>query len=57
MDASLLSDEDIPQAASEYAVFGRVTPARKLALVQALRAAGHKVAMTGDGVNDVARAP
>lgn len=53
MDASLLSDEDIPQAASEYAVFGRVTPARKLALVQALRAAGHKVAMTGDGVNDV----
>ena len=53
VDASLLSDEDIPQAASEYAVFGRVTPARKLALVQALRAAGHKVAMTGDGVNDV----
>ena len=53
VDASLLSDEDIPRAASEYAVFGRVTPARKLALVQALRAAGHKVAMTGDGVNDV----
>lgn len=29
VDASLLSDEDIPQAASEYAVFGRVTPARE----------------------------
>lgn len=53
VDASLLTDEEIPGAAREYAVFGRVTPARKLALVQALKSAGHKVAMTGDGVNDV----
>lgn len=52
-DVSLLTDEELPEAAEKYTVFGRVTPSRKLALVKALRSAGHKVAMTGDGVNDV----
>lgn len=50
---SLITEEDIKNAAENYTVFGRVTPMQKLKLVQALKEKGHTVAMTGDGVNDV----
>ena len=50
---SLETDEDVYAAARENVVFGRVTPDMKRKLVLALKAQGHTVAMTGDGVNDV----
>lgn len=48
-----LSDEEVRKAATEYSVFGRVTPEQKCIIVKALKEAGKKVAMTGDGVNDI----
>lgn len=54
LDAQNLdTDEKIAQAVEKYTVFGRVTPQQKQKLVQALQANQHKVAMTGDGVNDI----
>ena len=47
-----MSDEELVAAANDYAVFGRVTPEQKVLLVKTLKAEGHTVAMTGDGVND-----
>ncbi len=49
----LKTKDDIASAVDKYAVFGRVTPDQKLDIVKALKAKGHTVGMTGDGVNDV----
>jgi len=53
VDVSELSDEQLKVAVSENTVLGRVTPERKRMLVEVLKEAGHTVAMTGDGVNDI----
>jgi cation-transporting ATPase E len=44
---------ELADALETHAIFGRVTPQQKRAMVEALRSRGHVVAMTGDGVNDV----
>lgn len=51
IDASTV--ENISEAVEDYTVFGRVTPDKKLEIIKALKAKGHTVGMTGDGVNDV----
>lgn len=48
-----MSVEQVRSIASDYVVFGRVTPEQKEALIEGLKDAGNTVAMTGDGVNDI----
>ena len=54
IDASELdTEEKVYEACDKYTIFGRVTPKQKKQLVNALKAKGYTVGMTGDGVNDV----
>ena len=47
------TEEEMRNALEEGVIFGRVTPIQKQQMVLMLKEAGHTVAMTGDGVNDV----
>lgn len=51
-DLDSLSGRQLREAVMRTNVFARVAPEHKIALVEALQAEGHVVAMTGDGVND-----
>ncbi len=49
----LKSYEEIKKAVKEYVIFGRVNPEQKKQIIMALKELNLKVAMTGDGVNDI----
>jgi P-type Ca2+ transporter type 2C len=47
-----MSDEELASLIEDVHIFARVVPEQKLRIVDALKANGEVVAMTGDGVND-----
>ena len=48
-----MSLDEVKAIANDYVVFGRVSPEQKQTIIESLKEAGHVVAMTGDGVNDI----
>ncbi len=52
LEVDALSDEELLAEVEGLSVYARVSPEHKLRVVQALKARGQVVAMTGDGVND-----
>jgi Ca2+-transporting ATPase len=51
-DLELLDDAELAAHVGRVSVFARISPDQKLRIVNALKANGEVVAMTGDGVND-----
>ena len=51
-DLAALNDAQLAQRLKAVTVFARIMPEQKLRIVQAFKADGEIVAMTGDGVND-----
>ena len=54
VDCSLLKTKDeLKNAVDKYKIFGRVSPEQKREIIKLIKENGLKVAMTGDGVNDI----
>lgn len=54
VDCSLLKTRDeLKNAVDKYKIFGRVSPEQKREIIKLIKENGLKVAMTGDGVNDI----
>jgi Ca2+-transporting ATPase len=47
-----MHERELSEQVGEISVYARVSPAHKLRIVTALQQSGHRVAMTGDGIND-----
>lgn len=52
LELQAMSDELLQEKIHDFSVFARVSAEHKLRVVNAWRARGHVVAMTGDGLND-----
>jgi Ca2+-transporting ATPase len=51
-DLQVLDDAELAEHVQRVSVFARISPQQKLRIVDAFKAGGEVVAMTGDGVND-----
>ncbi|MCX7098338.1 MAG: calcium-translocating P-type ATPase, PMCA-type [Methylococcales bacterium] len=51
-ELATLDDAQLAARINSIGVFARIAPEQKVQIVKALKAVGHIVAMTGDGVND-----
>ncbi|MHA1873993.1 MAG: cation-translocating P-type ATPase, partial [Candidatus Heimdallarchaeaceae archaeon] len=47
-----MNDKELKEIVEDVVIFARVSPQHKIRIIEALRARGHIIAMTGDGVND-----
>lgn len=51
--SSLKTRDELKNAVDKYKIFGRVSPEQKREIIKLIKENGLKVAMTGDGVNDI----